>query len=47
LRQDTNYHPFIQGLLSALPPANTQWPVEARKKWLQTAENIFGLIYTD
>ncbi len=47
LRQDANYHPFIQGLLSALPVANTQWPVEARKKWLQTAENIFGLIYTD
>jgi hypothetical protein len=47
LRYDTNYHPFIQGLLSSLPPANTQWPVEARKKWLQTAENIFGLIYTD
>jgi hypothetical protein len=47
LRHDTNYHPFIQGLLGTLPAANTQWPVEARKKWLQAAENIFGLIYTD
>jgi hypothetical protein len=47
LGEESHYHPFIKGLLETLPPAQTQWPVEARKKWLQAAENIFGLIYTD
>ncbi|HKV05261.1 MAG TPA: hypothetical protein VJO53_09170 [Candidatus Acidoferrales bacterium] len=41
------YHPFIQGLLQSLPEANTPWSTDARKKWLQAAENIFGLIYSD
>jgi hypothetical protein len=40
------YHPFIQGLLQKLPPPDTEWPVEARKRWLATAANIFGLMYT-
>ncbi len=40
------YHPFIQGLLQKLPPPDTEWPVEARQKWLVTAANIFGLMYT-
>lgn len=40
-------NPFIEGLLKELPPPKSQWPVEARKRWLQTAESIFGLIYTD
>lgn len=39
-------HPFIQGLLDKLPEAETEWPVEARKKWLQTAANIFDLMYS-
>ncbi len=38
-------HPFIQGLLATLPPAETVWPIAKRKKWLSTAENIFALIY--
>jgi hypothetical protein len=40
-------HPFIVGLLKTLPAADTSWPAEGRKKWLQAAENIFGLIYKD
>lgn len=40
------YHPFIQGLLQKLPEPDTEWPLEARKKWLATASNIFGLMYT-
>lgn len=39
------YHPFIQGLLQTLPPPNTDWPLSARKKWLQSALSIFDVIY--
>ncbi len=46
-------HPFIMGLLRSLPKAafdddgtpQTEWPASARVKWLQTAANIFDLIY--
>lgn len=44
-------HPFIQGLLGALPDStlaaneHPEWPVNDRIKWLQTAANIFDLIY--
>lgn len=41
------YHPFIQGLLRKLPPPETDWPMDARAKWLQAAINIFDLMYTD
>jgi hypothetical protein len=41
------YHPFIQGLLKKLPPPETDWPMEARAKWLQAAINIFDLMYLD
>jgi hypothetical protein len=34
------YHPFIQGLLRKLPPAETDWPMEAAIK-------IFDLMYAD
>ena len=39
------FHPFIEGLLSALPEPETDWSIEDRGRWLQTAANIFGLIY--
>lgn len=38
-------HPFIEGLLDKLPEAETEWTLEGRKKWLQTAANIFDLMY--
>ena len=40
-------HPFIVGLLDTLPAPVTVWPKPDRQKWLQTAENIFSLIYED
>jgi hypothetical protein len=44
--QDTQgLHPFIQGLLKSLPAAESDWSVQDRVKWLQTAASIFGLIY--
>jgi hypothetical protein len=42
---NSNYHPFIQGLLETLPEAGDDWPEEGRRKWLQAAVDIFGLIY--
>lgn len=38
-------HPFVQGLLKTLPEPETEWQSSARVKWLQTAANIFDLIY--
>jgi hypothetical protein len=37
--------PFIRGLLKTLREPVTEWAVAARVKWLQTAANIFDLIY--
>lgn len=42
---DLNLHPFIQGLLQTLPEQGTEWKAADRAKWLQTAANIFDLIY--
>ena len=38
-------HPFVQGLLQTMPEPGTLWNVEGRAAWLQTAANIFTLIY--
>jgi hypothetical protein len=38
-------HPFIEGLLKTLPPPDTDWETEGRKKWLQAAAGIFDLMY--
>ena len=39
-------NPFIEGLLSELPPAKSDWSIEDRAKWLQAAAQIFDLIYS-
>lgn len=39
-------HHFIRGLLEKLPAPETEWATKDRVKWLQTAANIFDLIYT-
>lgn len=46
-KDEDERHPLIEGLIKTLPKAETEWTVEARKKWLQAASNIFDLIYTD
>jgi hypothetical protein len=38
-------HQLIMGLIDALPPEKTDWPVEDRKEWLEGAAAIFNLIY--
>lgn len=43
--QGPTLHPFIQGLLLKLPEPETEWELGQRVKWLQTAANIFDLIY--
>ncbi len=40
-----SYHPFIEGLLLALPEPHDIWPVTERTKWLRAAQDIFELIY--
>jgi hypothetical protein len=42
---ERSFHPFIEGLLQKLPPAESEWGLDERKKWLQTAANIFDLMY--
>lgn len=42
----TGLNPFIEGLLSELPPAKSDWPTADRVEWLQAAAQIFALIYT-
>jgi hypothetical protein len=43
----TELHPFIRGLLEALPPPHAAWSKEERAAWLATAHNIFGLLYKE
>lgn len=38
-------HPFIRGLLDKLPEPEGEWTISGRIKWLQTAANIFDLLY--
>lgn len=38
-------NPFIKGLLTKLPKPDSEWPQDARAKWLETAANIFDLLY--
>lgn len=40
------FHPFIQGLLKSLPKPETDWSIDQRMRWLQTAAGIFDLMYT-
>lgn len=41
----SDLHPFIQGLLKTLPEPESDWAIEQRLRWLQTAAGIFDLIY--
>ena len=40
-------HPFFRGLLDTLPEPGADWPRAQREQWLETARNIFALIYED
>jgi hypothetical protein len=43
---ERSFDPLIEGLLNRLPPPDSTWPTEARRRWLQAALNIFDVIYT-
>lgn len=45
LQPKSSFHPFVEGLLQKLPPTETEWPLTDRRKWLQTAANVFDLMY--
>ncbi len=40
-------HPFFRGLLDSLPEPGSEWAPAEREQWLETARNIFALIYTE
>ena len=40
-------HPFFQGLLDSLPAPGAEWPPAKREQWLETARNIFALLYVE
>jgi len=44
---DRKYAPLIEGLLEELPPPQSEWTTEDRKKWLEMASAIFNVIYKD
>jgi hypothetical protein len=46
-RPPPGLHPFFRGLLETLPEPGADWPLAQREKWLETARNIFALIYQD
>jgi len=40
-------HPFFRGLLETLPEPGSEWSRREREQWLETARNIFALIYQE
>lgn len=46
-RISAGLHPFFRGLLDTLPDPGADWPRAQREQWLETARNIFALIYGD
>jgi hypothetical protein len=44
-RRPPNYIPSFKGCFRRCPKTETEWAVSARVKWLQTAANVFDLIY--
>jgi hypothetical protein len=40
-----DHDPLILGLFRKLPAPDQDWPAKDRLKWLQTAANIFDLVY--
>ncbi len=44
-RGDKPLHPFIRGLVDALPEPNKPWSDAERDEWLTAAKSIFALIY--
>ena len=41
----SDLHPFFRGLLETLPEPGADWPSPNREQWLDTARNIFALLY--
>ena len=40
-------HPLIEGLIKELPEPQSEWTIEARKRWLEAASTIFNIIFKD
>jgi hypothetical protein len=46
-RIPSDLHPFFRGLLETLPEIGADWATAEREQWLETARNIFGLLYRE
>lgn len=40
-------HPLVRALIETVPPSSSPWPQQQRQQWLETAANIFRLVYGD
>lgn len=43
----SDLHPFFRGLLETLPEPGMDWAATSREQWLETARNIFALLYNE
>jgi hypothetical protein len=43
----SDLNPFFRGLLETLPEPGIEWPSTDREQWLETARNIFALLYCE
>lgn len=43
----SSLHPFFRGLLETLPEPGSEWSGKEREQWLETARNVFALIYKE
>jgi hypothetical protein len=46
-RGPSDLHPFFRGLLETLPEIGADWSIADRDQWLETARNIFALLYQE
>jgi hypothetical protein len=46
-RLPSDLHPFFRGLLETLPELGADWSGTERGQWLETARNIFALLYRE
>ena len=47
VRGSLDLHPFFRGLLETLPEIGADWALAERQQWLETARNIFALLYRE
>ena len=46
-RTQSEAHPLLDGLFREIPKPGDEWSLTAQARWLQTAANVFGLLYPE